>query len=209
MLVLLACQNGVDLSEVEAVRLTKAESPKKDVKTIGFIGQMISRKNIHALLRVFDALYKKRQDIELVFVGDGDSRAELEQTAKTLNSNVAIKFLGFRNDRLQLMRDFDIFVMSSTLEGIPRCLMEACAMEIPVSAFDIEGIDQLITHKETGLLATLHDENQLLADWETLLNDKTYASELAANAKQFVEKHFSAQRMADEYYELFTDLLKR
>ena len=201
-------QNGVNLSEVETVRLTKHERPASSIKTIGFVGQMISRKNIQALLRVFDRLYQQRQDIQLVFVGDGDSRPELETFAAQLPSNQAIQFLGFRNDRLQQLRDFDLFVMSSTLEGIPRCLMEACAMAIPVSAFDIPGIDQLITHKETGLLAPLHDEEQLLNDWQVLLDDTDYATGLANNAKRFVEKHFSAQRMADEYYDLFKSLVK-
>ena len=199
-------QNGVDLSEVEAVRLTKHEKEPSDIKTIGFVGQMISRKNIRAILNSFDTLYKQRQDIRLVLLGDGDERKSLEAHAQTLSSKSAIDFLGFRNDRLTLLRDFDLFVMTSTLEGIPRCLMEACAMEIPVSAYDIAGIDQLITHKDSGLLAPLHDDKQLMRDWETLLDDTDYAKQLAANARQFVQEHFSAQRMADEYYALFRNL---
>ncbi|GEA10509.1 hypothetical protein KUL49_08840 [Alteromonas sp. KUL49] len=169
---------------------------------------MISRKNITALLDCFDNLYKKRQDVELVLLGDGEDRPSLETYAATLPSKDAIKFLGFRNDRLQLLRDFDIFVMSSTLEGIPRCLMEACAMEIPVSAYDIAGVDQLITHKESGLLAPLHDKAQLLADWETILDDPEYAQTLATNAKDYVEQNFSAKRMAEEYMSLFESLCK-
>ena len=199
-------QNGVDLSEVEAVRQTK-QPKQSNKKTIGFVGQMISRKNIKAILDCFDNLYKKRQDIELVLLGDGEDRPGLEAYANTLNSNKEIKFLGFRNDRLQLLRDFDLFVMTSTLEGIPRCLMEACAMETPVSAYNIPGIDQLITNKESGLLAELHDSKQLEKDWETLLDDKAYAETLGNNARLFVEEHFSAKRMADEYLALFDELL--
>ena len=200
-------QNGVDLSEVEAVRVTKKPKPENSKKVIGFVGQMISRKNITAILDCFDALYKKRQDIQLVFLGDGEDRPKLESYADTLDSEHAISFLGFRNDRLEQLRDFDMFVMTSTLEGIPRCLMEACAMEIPVSAYDIAGIDQLITHKESGLLTPLHNTEQLQKDWETLLDDTDYAQQLAQNARNFVQEHFSAQRMADEYYALFSTML--
>ena len=200
-------QNGVDLSEVEAVRQTKTDKPKEK-KTIGFVGQMISRKNIKAILDCFESLYKKRQDIELVLLGDGEDRPSLEAYSKTLASASDIHFFGFRNDRLQLLRDFDLFVMTSTLEGIPRCLMEACAMEIPVSAYDIAGIDQLITHNESGLLAPLHNSKQLEKDWERLLDDKALATSLAQNSKSFVEANFSAKRMADEYLELFEGILK-
>lgn len=200
-------QNGVDLSEVEAVRLTKPDTSPFPRKRIGFVGQMISRKNIEDILDCFDTLYHKRQDIELIFVGDGDSRPALEQYARSLDSSDAIEFLGFRDDRLQLLRDFDLFVMSSTLEGIPRCLMEACAMETPVAAYDIPGIDQLIQHKETGLLAPLKDKEALLSCWETLLNDEDQAKALGRNAREFVETHFSAKRMASEYMTLFDRLL--
>ncbi|CAI4151235.1 Glycosyltransferase [Alteromonas macleodii] len=200
-------QNGVDLSEVDAVRETKVVKPAGEKKRIGFVGQMISRKNIKAILDCFDVLYAQRQDIELILLGDGDSRQELEAYSKTLSSVNAIQFLGFRDDRLELLKDFDLFVMTSTLEGIPRCLMEACAMEIPVSAYDIAGIDQLITHKKTGLLAPLHDFEQLQKDWITLLDDKDYATRLARASRQFVEDNFSAKRMASEYYSLFKKML--
>ena len=97
--------------------------------------------------------------------------------------------------------------MTSTLEGIPRCLMEATAAEIPVAAYDIPGIDQLITHQQTGLLAPLGDKEQLLAHWETLLFDADTAVSLAGAAKDFVYAHYSAQRMATEYTDLFEQLV--
>ena len=84
--------------------------------------------------------------------------------------------------------------------------MEATAAEIPVAAYDIPGIDQLVTHEITGLLAPLGDRQQLLQHWETLLFDSEKAQRLATAAKQFVYEHYSAQRMANEYTALFKDL---
>jgi glycosyltransferase involved in cell wall biosynthesis len=199
-------QNGVDLSEVEAVRDDPTISSKTPKKRIGFVGQMISRKNIPALLRVFEQYYKQDPNVELVFLGDGDAREALEALANTLTCAPVISFLGFRDDRLALLKTFDLFVMTSTLEGIPRCLMEACAMGIPVAAFDIPGIDQLIKHKQTGLLAPLHDEAQLLGHWECLLTNTQYAQQLTDNGVAYVNEHYSAARMAREYAELFTRL---
>jgi len=200
-------QNGVDLSEVEDQR--KSDNPLKNLngeKRIGFIGQMISRKNIFDILNIFEDLYKKHTNLRLIFVGDGDQRIELETYAEKLNSYSNIDFLGFRDDRLELLQSFDLFVMTSTLEGIPRCLMEACAMGIPVAAYDIPGIDQLITHERTGLLATLGDTKTLATYWERLLFDNEFATELSENARHYVQTHYSAQRMADEYMDLFTQL---
>lgn len=197
-------QNGVDLSEVETTEIPERRNP--DEKRIGFVGQMISRKNIFDILDIFDQIHAKHPNTRLVLLGDGDARAELEKYGQTLTSCSHIEFLGFRDDRLSLLKSFDLFVMTSTLEGIPRCLMEATAASIPVAAYDIAGIDQLIEHQKTGLLAPLGEKDELQGYWETLLFDQNYATELAANAKKFVYQHYSANRMAQEYTELFEQL---
>ena len=197
-------QNGVDLSEVEATATPERDNQKE--KRIGFVGQMISRKNIFDILDIFDELHAKHPNTRLVLLGDGDARAELESHTKTLASKSHIEFLGFRDDRLSLLKSFDLFVMTSTLEGIPRCLMEATAASIPVAAYDIAGIDQLIEHKKTGLLAPLGEKDELQGYWESLLFTQGYGAKLAANAKEFVYLHYSANRMATQYTELFEKL---
>lgn len=198
-------QNGVDLSEVE--EQATQPPPVTQKKRIGFIGQLISRKNIGDLLTVFNALWRERDDIELYLLGDGEERLTLETQAGMLDACPDIHFLGFREDRLELLHSFDLFVMTSTLEGIPRCLMEACALGIPVAAYDIPGIDQLIHHQETGLLAPLGDREQLAAHWQHLLDDREDASRLARNAQAWVYEHYAASRMAEEYVDLFRELV--
>lgn len=199
-------QNGVDLSEVDEQRL-KPKIATDGKKRIGFIGQMISRKNIFDIISIFSSLAEKHDDIELLLVGDGDQRAELETFAANKPHRERMHFLGFRNDRLELLQSFDLFVMTSTLEGIPRCLMEAFAMGTPVAAYDIAGIDQLVTHEKTGLLASPGDKKTLQSYWEKILFEPTYAATLADNARQYVHEHYSAQRMANEYVELFERML--
>ena len=201
-------QNGVDLSEVDAQR--RSENALKNVdgeKRVGFVGQMISRKNIFDILDIFDSLAAKHKDIRLILVGDGEQRNELERYAKKLDGHSRISFLGFRDDRLELLQSFDLFVMTSTLEGIPRCLMEACAMGVPVAAYNIPGIDQLIAHDKTGLLAPPGDKATLAQYWEKLLFDSQTAARLASNAREYVHAHYSAQRMASEYVDLFRNLI--
>lgn len=80
-------------------------------------------------------------------------------------------------------------------------------MGIPVAAYDIAGIDQLLEHNNTGMLATLHDKHSLQAHWEALLFDAEKAKQITENARQFVLENYSAQRMADEYVALFSELL--
>ena len=203
-------QNGVDLDEVEVQRNREVDSSLKgkDVKRIGFIGQMISRKNIDDILNIFDSLAGEYSNIELKLLGDGEERARLETMASGLSSANKIEFLGFRDDRLEWLQTFDLFVMTSTLEGIPRCLMETMAMGVPVAAYNISGIDQLVKHDDTGYLAPLEDSVQLKTCWETLLFDKGVAARVSQSARQFVLEEYSGSRMAKEYTELFVSLME-
>jgi glycosyltransferase involved in cell wall biosynthesis len=202
-------QNGVDLSEVEQYRLTKQPKSSQDKKIIGFIGQMIPRKKIRDLLDVFEATHRELPNTELQILGDGESRYEMEKYAKTLSSFNAIQFLGFRYDRMEYLKQFDIFAMTSEDEGIPRCLMEAMGMEVAVAAYDIAGIDQLVTHNETGLLAKFGDTKTLTRYWIALLTDIEKSKSLSKSARNFVDENFSGQRMAREYYELFKRLTNK
>lgn len=201
-------QNGVDLIEVEATRIDQSlGNQQNDSKIIGFIGQMISRKNVIDILDVFDSLCRRHKNLELHLLGDGDQRNALEAHTSNLACRDKIKFLGFQKDRLKYLKQFDLFVMTSTMEGIPRCLMEAMAMGIPVAAYDIAGIDQLIKNNETGLLAELGDKEALEQNWEKLIFDSHLSENLAARAREFVHNQFSASRMAKEYLQLFNQLL--
>jgi glycosyltransferase involved in cell wall biosynthesis len=130
-------------------------------KIVGYVGQMIPRKGLLDLISAFDSLYQENQSLKLQLLGDGSQRNSLEVQAAAQASSEAIEFLGFRSDRLELLSRFDLFVMTSSLEGIPRCIMEAMAVGVPVVAYDIPGVDQLVKHGETGLLAPLGDVNAL------------------------------------------------
>ncbi len=96
--------------------------------------------------------------------------------------------------------------MTSSDEGIPRCLMEAIAMGIPVAAYDIPGVDQLIRHGETGLLAPYGDREALCRHWERLLTDRPYARALAERGRDDIARRYSGKKMAERYTGLYRDL---
>lgn len=206
-------RNGVDLKEIDS---TLAELPKlpteavdDDSRIIGFIGQMIPRKGIPDLLQVFDQIHQADASVTLQLLGDGVQRQELEALASTLPSHNAMQFLGFRSDRLALLSKFSLFVMTSSLEGIPRCMMEAMAVGVPVVAYDIPGIDQLVDHNVTGLLAPYGDKDALIKCCQDILSDSGLALRLTTNARKKIDERYSARRMAKEYEMLFDELLGR
>lgn len=199
-------QNAVDLLEVDNFLADKPASSAAS-KTVGFVGQMIPRKNITDLLDVFDALWRDDANLKLQLLGDGPERPALEVYAKTLESFPAIEFLGFRADRLALMAQFDLFAMTSRDEGIPRCLMEAMALKIPVAAYDIQGIDQLVENNRSGRLTPLGDKASLQQAWKDILYDPAMAESLGEEARATIDRNFSAKRMAAQYLELYRGVM--
>lgn len=202
-------RNGVDLKEIDGALalMTPATAADGDIRTLGFIGQLIPRKGVGHLLKAFDILYGRDPVLRLQLVGDGVQRPELESMAAQMPAGKAVEFLGFRADRLELLSRFTLFVMTSSLEGIPRCMMEAMAVGVPVVAFDIPGVDQLVEHEVTGLLAPYGDVEALAACCQRLLDDPALARRLADNARQKIDQTYSARRMAIEYESLFRSML--
>lgn len=204
-------QNGVDVNEIDAERENREPGPFKSegLKSIGYVGQLAHRKNIDAMLDAFDLLHQKHPNTRLVLVGDGPMRENLQERAKGLSSGGHIQFMGYRKDRLSIVKNLDVFCMTSSLEGIPRCMMEAMALEVPVTAFDIPGVDQLIIDGKTGLLAPLGDVKALVSCWERFLSHEEYRKRIATAGRQHILDYFSAQRMAGQYQELYGQLIHR
>lgn len=200
-------RNGVDLSEVDAV-----ETPSKETESwkecgglvIGYIGQLIPRKGLDTLIQALSLM--NMPDMQLCLIGEGPQRLELEALAIKLGVHSQVKFFGFRKDRIALMKGFDVFVLPSKLEGIPRCLLEAMAARIAVLASDIPGCRDLIDDGVTGLTFPVGDAASLSMKLSELLGDASYRKQLANNGNEFVRKNYSAQTMATSYVELYKEL---
>ncbi|MCF8038230.1 MAG: glycosyltransferase family 4 protein, partial [Desulfohalobiaceae bacterium] len=202
-------QNGVDLGEIE--RELHRQSPPfvtgNREKRIGYVGQLAFRKNLGAMIRAFDLLCQEQDNVRLILIGDGPQRSELEALANSLSCADKVDFLGYRNDRLRIVKELDLFCMTSSLEGIPRCMMEAMALGVPVAAFDIPGVDKLLLHGETGLMAKFGDVQGLKTCLAKILSEPDLTAALSKNGREHIEKHFSAQRMAWKYEELYEQML--
>lgn len=201
-------ENGVDLTELAAHRKDLSQV-RTEIKAphFGYIGQLIGRKGVKEMILAFNQVFSRYPLAKLTLIGDGDQRAELQAFAATLPCSDAIHFLGFRQDRLQLSKEFDVFLMTSSLEGIPRCLMESMIVGTPVVAYDIPGVDQLILNGQSGLLAPLGDWQQLAEQCCALVDDPALYHKLAVAGRDLVDQRFSAKRMTDEYVQLFRQLL--
>lgn len=199
--------NGVDLEEIDLVT-ARNEKPTGSV-VIGYVGQLIERKNIPVLFKAFKTVSEKRENLRLCLVGDGPLRQSLSDSAKEMEISSRVEFTGYCEDALAWMKTFDMFVLPSQLEGIPRCVMEAVALGIPVIASDIPGNREIVEHMRTGLLFPLDEPGSLAESTLFILDHPAETREMCRRAREKVERQFSAKRMAEDYLSLYQDVLAR
>jgi glycosyltransferase involved in cell wall biosynthesis len=199
--------NGVDLSEVtgsdsvaDEVTIAKAGG----AFVVGYIGQLIARKRVDTLIEAFASL--QNESAVLFVIGDGDQRDALIAMATRHGVADRVRFMGFRDDRLDFLRGFDVLVLPSALEGIPRCLMEAMAAGVPVVGTRIPGISDLIDDAQTGLMFDVGSAEQLEDCLARLSRDGALREGLATDANRRVTESFSASAMAVHYQRLYRQL---
>lgn len=200
--------NGVDISEIDAMHEIADEIKiwKNDGNFIfGYIGQLIPRKGLPVLLNAFAKLDIPKK--KLAILGEGNQRANLEKITIQLGINEHVNFFGFRENRIVFLKGFDVFVLPSRLEGIPRCLMEAMASGVPVISTNIPGCRDLVDDGKTGLLFNLDSTDSLLECLIKILNEKTRLS-LTSNAYELIRMKYSAMNMANKYLALYEKLTK-
>lgn len=201
-------RNGVDLSEIDEIREIESTllNGKKEGKIIlGYIGQLIPRKGLDNLLKAVSLLQSR--NCELYLIGDGPERERLEHIAEEKKIREKVHFLGFQTDRLKFLLGFDVLILPSRLEGIPRCLMEAMAAGVPVVASDIPGCNDLIDDERTGLLFSVEDCEHLAWTLEKILSSPDLRKSLVTKARKHILEAYSATRMAKQYEALYQEIL--
>jgi glycosyltransferase involved in cell wall biosynthesis len=199
-------QNGVDIDEIDdttSIAPEVAAWKQRNEYVIGYVGQLITRKGIDTLIKAFAQMTMTNS--RLVLIGEGPQRGEMEILARTLGVTSRVEFLGYRTDRISLLRGFDVFALPSLLEGIPRCLMEAMAAGVPIVATDIPGCRELIEPDLSGILVPPGNDTELASAMKRL-SDPALRAMYASAARARVMEHFSAAAMARAYTRLYTDL---
>lgn len=175
-----------------------------EVSRILFTGRLIQRKGVEFLIRAMVLILKRRQAV-LTITGDGDQRAGLEALTAELGLGDSVRFLGFVDNATldRAYADCDVYVNPSVIddrgdtEGLGVGPIEAFAHLKPVVACGVGGIPDVVKHRATGLLVPEKSPEALAEAILELLDDPSYARELALNALAYSRVHFDWDRITD------------
>ena len=181
--------NGVD-SALFAPRPRRSDGLRRElgldagVPLVGVVGRLSSEKGPHVALRAAMLLHGRCPAARWVFVGDGELRADLEQTRQRLGLEEVVHFVGVRDDMPALYNELDVLLCSSHSEGMPLALMEAMASGLPVVASRVGGVPELVAHGESGWLTADGDHDDMAGRLAALLDDAAAARRMGAAGRR-------------------------
>ncbi|MBZ6368668.1 MULTISPECIES: glycosyltransferase [Enterobacter] len=166
-----------------------------DTFVFGSIGSLIPRKANHHTLEALAKFSQKHPQAKwkMVLVGEGAERRALAEQARTLGIEHHVIFTGFQNTPFDYLATFDAFILASKSEGLPRVVLEAMLLNIPVIGSAVTGTAELIDHDSTGLLFPWSDVSQLAQHLDSIWTDAALRARLAAAAYQNVCQNYAIE----------------
>ena len=178
-----------------------------DVKLVGNIAAMVGHKDQATLLRAAEVVIKQRRDVRFVILGDGELREPLLALRRELNLEDKVLMPGFVPRAEEFLPAFDVFAMSSCMEGLGSIVLDAFAAGTPVAATAGGGIPETVRHEETGLLVPVGDHAALAGAILRLLSEEKFGARLCGNALATVKREHSVDRMTGDYLTLYRELV--
>ncbi len=176
---------------------------------IGIVARLSAEKDHQTLLGACKLLACHGDDFHLEIIGDGPLRSTLEKTVKTLGLDKHVSFSGMRHDVPELLRQLDIFVLSSTTEGISLTLLEAMASKLPIVATDVGGNPEVVIDGETGYIVPPQNPAAMANKLLLLINDVNLRRQMGKKGRERVVAQFSIKETAQKYEDLYREVLNK
>ncbi len=201
-------ENGVDLG-----RFSQDAQPPVDLDSTRRYLVNVARfhpvKDQATLLRAFQEVAADYPDVDLLLVGDGGLRGELERLSQELGLGQRIRFLGVRRDVPAILQASEIFVLTSLSEAAPLTLLEAMAAGLPVVATAVGGVSEIVHDGVEGLLVPRQNAKGIASALRRLLDDPALAAAMGAAAAKRVRDSFTIERTVERYFALYSRLASR
>lgn len=165
---------------------------------------MNKRKGIMELIKAFEIVGGKHNDVNLYLVGDGPNRSFFEEVASSAVNSNRIHFIGFEPEPQKYLLSADIFVLFSYRESCPLVLFEAREAECAIIASDIDGIPEVLNN-ESGILIKPGDFHELAKKMDFLFSNTKELTRLKLEAKNDLEK-LSVNRVCEETLSVYKEL---
>jgi len=183
---------------------------------VGTIGAIDKRKRIDLFLLVAQEVKALYANVKFLVVGDtyGNTAKDLAYKQKIMKmcSELGLKkdviFTGFRDDVVDILKIFDIFVLTSIRDPLPGVIIEAMASQKPVVSSAVDGTLDLVDDGKTGFLVYSGQPKDYAEKIAFLLKNKECLDKFGIEGRKKAFELFDIRKNADEIMCLYTNILK-
>ncbi len=175
------------------------------------VGRMVRHKGVREFLRAARRVRSSRPHVRFVLVGPIASEGRQAVSRREIDRFSAdVDYLGRRDDIPTLLELADVFALPSYYrEGVPRVLLEAGAMGLPLITTDMPGCREVVEHDVNGLLVAPRNTQQLAQAVERLVDSPSARQRMGARNRIAIPRAFGLDHVADQYAEIYNRLLQK
>lgn len=208
--------SGIDLDlllsklpDLDRLALTRQKLGLAGKLVVTMIARMVITKGVREFLQAARSVCAQMPNVVFLLVGPSTSEGKQAISIAEIDTYAdSVRYLGSRSDIPTLLSVTDVFVLPTYYrEGVPRVLLEAGAMALPLVTTDMPGCRDVVRDDWNGYLVPPRDVTSLATAILKLLQDPIQRSEMGARSKLHVGENFSLDRVADAYADIYHRVL--
>lgn len=204
---------GASVERLTLIRINLAETfftaqndvPVRDRRYMIFVARMTTEKFPLDVLEVYEHLAAVFPDLELVMIGDGDLLPEVRRRAQRMASAGRIRILGAKSYDEVIRFTKGASLAFETYSG--SALAEKMICEVPVVAYDVEWMSEIVIDGFSGQLARFRDTKSAFEACRRVLDDPEYAGRIARTGRSLALAMFDLATIAQKEARVFEEAL--
>ncbi len=189
------------LSQEETSAFESTESGSVRICTAG---RLVPDKGYDRLISVAKRLHDEGYRFSVSIMGKGSDayRTKLEDMIRAYDAGGYVRMLGFCKNPYSIMRQSDLYVLSSREEGLATVLTEALIVGLPIVATDVSGTREVLGgHGEFGIIAE-NSEDGIYEGLKRMLSDRTLMAHYAEKSRERAA-FFDPEKTVEQAEKLF------
>lgn len=197
--------SGVDLEKFEF-----SEIPGAKDKELKFIlpARMLKDKGVVEFYEAARIIKNEFPAARFTLCGDIDkgnpTSLKIEQLEQW-NKEGIVSWLGFQEDMKNILSQHHVVVLPSYREGLPKALIEACAIGRPIITTDTNGCRECVEDGKNGFLVPVKNSEALAVAMKKLLENSNLLEKFGLESRKLAENEFGIKKVIDQTLEIYSE----
>ena len=202
--------NGINILNFDKRSKVKCHQNFKERNKVNIIcvGRLIPNKGHSILLDAISILESKyKNKIKFFIAGEGIKKNEIKKQIISLKLNKTVTMLGHVNNIPSILKDMDIFLNGSLMEGMSNAVLEGMCSKLPSVVIDAPGVSEC--HDINTAFIVKKNPKQISKKIEILINEKKLRKKMGLAARKRIEENFSIKKNRKKFINFYQEWLSQ